>query len=94
MATLSADGWIYKDPDAVLDYTVDWSAWLGTDTIASVTWVVGAGVTEASSSNTSTTATIWLSGGIAGQAYGVTCRAVTAGGRTDDRSFRVVVKER
>ena len=26
-----------KDPDAVLDYEFDWSAWLGTDTIATHT---------------------------------------------------------
>lgn len=83
-----------KDPDAVLDYRWDWSDWLTaiTDTIESVTFVPEDGITVDSSSHTDTTATAWISGGTAGSSYTVTCRIVTAGGRTDDRtcSFRIV----
>ena len=32
--------WPNKDPDETLDYSVDWSRFLGTATIASVTWFV------------------------------------------------------
>lgn len=84
-----------KDPAAVLDYTVDWDGddWLGADTISTVTWTVPAGLATASSSNTTTTATIWLSGGTAEQDYDVQCRITTAGGRTDERTIRLLVRE-
>jgi hypothetical protein len=32
--------WPNKDPDEMLDYSVDWSRFLGSDTISSVTWYV------------------------------------------------------
>lgn len=77
-----------KDPDAVLDYEWDWSDWLTaiTDTITSVTFVPDTGIVVNSSSHTATAAIAWISGGTAGTSYNVTCRIVTAGGRTDDRT--------
>ncbi len=84
-----------KDADAVLDYTIDWQDYLVTDdTISESDWVVPAGLTEDSCSQTSTTTTIWLSGGTEGETYEVTNRIVTAGARTDDRTFVVVVQKR
>lgn len=83
-----------KDPDAVLDYQIDWSTWLGSDTIASSSWVIPTGITEDSDSNTTTTATVWLSGGTAGTTYTVTNRIVTAGGRTEDRSLTIKCYDR
>ncbi len=83
-----------KDPDAVLDYIIDWSIWLDADTISTSTWSVPAGITEDSSSNTTTTATIWLSGGTAGASYDLINSIVTAAGRKDDRTIRIHVDER
>lgn len=83
-----------KDPDAVLDYEWDWSAWLGADTIADHTVVAAAGLTVDSSTATSTAVTAWLSGGSVGASYLVTCHVVTAAGREDDRSLQIVVEER
>ena len=83
-----------KDPDAELDYRLDWSAWLDGDTISTSTWSADTGITVTTSTNTTTTATVWLAGGTLGQAYTVTNRVVTAGGRTDERSFLVVITER
>ena len=83
-----------KDPDAVLDYTVDWSDWLGSDTIQTSAWIVPTGITEDSNSNTTTTATIWLSGGTRGKKYEIVNRIVTAGSRTDDRTIEIVVKDK
>ncbi|MDE1828221.1 MAG: hypothetical protein KGH65_03620 [Candidatus Micrarchaeota archaeon] len=80
-----------KDPAAVLDYTEDWSQWLGTDTISSVTWTVPTGITQTSTSSTTTTATIWLSGGTIGTTYNVDCKIVTAGGRTDARQLQITI---
>ncbi len=85
-----------KDPDATLDYTVDWSEYLLPieDTIATVTWVPDAGLTVVSQSNTTTTATAFVSGGTAGETLTLTCRITTAGGRTDDRSINLTIIER
>jgi len=83
-----------KDPDAVLDYSIDWSAWLGTDTIIVSTWTVPTGIVKASDSQTTTVTTIWLSGGTDGTAYSVVNRIVTAGGRTDDRTLIIEVAQR
>lgn len=87
-----------KDPDAELDYTRDWSDWLTAvgDTIDTSTWIVPEGleIGEAGETNDDTTATIWLKGGIVDVEYEVTNRITTAGGRTDDRTFKVVIRQR
>lgn len=83
-----------KDPNSVLDYAVDWSAWLGTDTIATATWTVPTGLTKASDSATTTVATVWLSGGTVGTEYSVNCRITTAGGRTEDQTLVFYIRER
>ena len=39
--------WDNKDPDAVLDYGFDWSAWLEAgDTIVTSEWIVPEGITK------------------------------------------------
>lgn len=83
-----------KDPDAVLDYQIDWSAWLGSDTIATSTWTVGTGITMDGHTSTTKTATVWLSGGTVGTSYSVTNRIVTALGRTDERTIQITVKNK
>jgi hypothetical protein len=84
-----------KDPDAVLDYSVDWSKWLAGDQITTSIWSVDDPAIEvADDSNTSTRATVWLSGGVASESYTVTNRITTSGGRTDDRSFVIQVQDR
>lgn len=92
----SPNGFPYweKDPNAVKDYTLDWSAWLAGDTISTSTWTVPAELTLASDTKTGTTTTVWLSGGGAvGNFRKVTNRIVTVGGRTEDRSFELKIKE-
>jgi hypothetical protein len=88
-----------QDPDAVLDYTVDWSLWLPEgDTIANSSWV-SANPTLLivdSSSFTDTGTTVWLSlgaGAVAGTRYEVTNHIVTAGGREEDRTLSIKVKQ-
>jgi hypothetical protein len=81
-----------KDPDAVLDYVFDWSSWLGTDTISVSAWTADSGLTVDSSTNTTTTATVWLSGGTAGEVYEVVNHITTAAGREDDRTMKIKVK--
>lgn len=87
----------YKhDPDSTVDYEVDWSAELtamGDDTIVSAEWVVPTGITLTDESNTTTTHTIWLTGGTLGASYTVTSRITTAGGRIEDQSITLSVVE-
>jgi hypothetical protein len=85
-----------KDPDAVLDYSVDWLLWLAGDQISSSEWILEPGATIVKVTDTSTTSrtVVWLSGGDKGITYLVTNRIVTAGGRTDDRTISVKVEDR
>lgn len=83
-----------KDPDSVVDYQFDWSTWLGADTIATSTWIVPAGITLDSDTNTTTTTTAWLSGGTLNATYIVTNRITTVGGRTEDRSMIITIREK
>lgn len=83
-----------KDPDSRLDYIVDWSDWLDSDTITASTWTPATGITVTTSSNTTTTTTVWLSGGTLGATYKVVNHITTAAGRQDDRTLviRMVAK--
>ena len=84
-----------KDPSAVLDYTIDWTAWLKSgDTISTSTWAVPSGITKNSEANTTTASTVWLSAGTAGTIHRVICTIVTADGRTDQRSLDIHVTDR
>lgn len=87
-----------KDPGATLDYSENWADpsdnWLGADTIVSSAWTVSAGLTKVSETNTTTTTTVWLSGGTDGADYTATCHVVTAGGREDERTLLIQVRQR
>lgn len=88
-------GQFLKDPNATLDYTVDWADWMPAgDSITTVTWVVPAGLTKTTQTNTATAATAWLSGGTVGARYVVVCRITTVDGRIDDRTLQIDVQER
>lgn len=82
-----------KDPDEVKDYGVNWAARLDEgDTIATSDWIVPDGIIEDSATNTTTTTTIWLSGGTLGTTYSLVNRITTAGGRTLDQTCKLKVK--
>lgn len=93
---------VNKDPDAILDYGVDWNinGWLGDDTILITSpptgsvWFIPTGLTKENEDNTETITTVWLSGGVPGQRYTITNRILTTAGRTDERSLVIVVKDR
>jgi len=85
-----------KDPNAVLPYTRIWTDWLTDgDTIATSTWTASdPDITIDTSTNDDTTTTAWLSGGTAGETYLLTNRITTTNGYTEDRTFRILVRER
>jgi hypothetical protein len=78
------------DPDSTEDFEFTLAADLDGDTIDTVTFVLPDGLTEESSSNTDTTATIFVSGAECGRTYRITCRYTTAGGRSRDKTLRVI----
>ena len=96
--TISTSGkaTITKDPQAVLDYSWDWAAWLAavSDTISSISIAADTGLSVASSAFVGGVVTAWLSGGTAGTTYRVVCHITTAGGRQDERSVFIKVVER
>lgn len=91
-----ADGPSYTmDSDAVLDFAWDWSQWLSNlETISSSVVTASAGITVNSTTNTTTKATVWLSGGTAGRPYEVANRITTNQGRTDERTITIRVTNR
>lgn len=78
-----------KAPYDIVDYTFNYATWLGVDTITTSTWTVPSGITSHAESDTTTTATIWLSGGTAGETYTIVNQIVTASGRKKEQAFVV-----
>lgn len=87
-------GRFVKDPQAKLDYGVDWSAWLAGDMITASTWATDAGLSIEANSFTSTVTTVWVSGGTVGTSYKVTNHVTTQGGRENEYSIVIVVQQR
>lgn len=91
---------ITHDPNAILDYTEDWTDWLSQgDTIVSAT------VTFKDPENTMTLdravaittgnkVTAWITGGRLNTTENATYHIVTAEGREDDRTLYFKVKDR
>jgi hypothetical protein len=85
-----------KDPDDDRPFAIDWTDALPPgETITSVVWAVPAGITNVSTSNTATTATIRLSGGTDGTTYRVGCKITTMpSGYKLERSIGIRVAHR
>ena len=75
-----------KDPDATLDFGVDWSEWLNdvNDTIAVSEWVQSDQLSVTPVDSINGMNVCWVSGGIPGRAYKLTNRIRTVGGRVSD----------
>jgi hypothetical protein len=93
--------WPVKDPDEFLDYTIDWSARLLTDTIVNSEWFVPTDffglspdlelVGSDDTFGTQTT-TIWFAGGVSGHKYDILNRITTAAGRIMDQTVKLPCK--
>lgn len=83
-----------KDPDAELDYGFNWEDWLDGDTLSASAWTVPSGLTEVSNNYNNTTTWIWLSGGVSGAVYEVVNSITTVGGRQDDRTLTVKMRNK
>lgn len=88
-----------KDPDAAVDYRVDWAAALaGEITLTASVWTVepdeALGLTVDGETTRGSAATARLSGGLAGHVYRVGNRVTLSDGSVDERSLLVRVEER
>jgi len=87
--------WDAKDPNEVLDYSIDWRPRLVTgDTIATVTWTIPAPLTQGGTSNTNGITSTFISGGVEAATYSILCRITTTGGRTMDQTVKLKIKSR
>ena len=98
--------WPNKDPDEIADFSVDWSRFLGTDTIASVVWLaedtlltINVSLNGLSNeiiliqpTNTDTVATARFASGVDGKRYKITCRITTADGKVFERNIFLRVR--
>lgn len=85
-----------KDSGEALSFTADWSTELGTDTLASATWSVPAGVTKDQETidAPTKTATVKLSGGTNGQVYQCVCAATGGSGQIYNRTLHLKIEDK
>jgi len=102
--------WPNKDPDETLDYSVDWSRFLGNGVnISSVEWYVDDedgnktlfseggvvnGIQNVSTTRTSTVATINLGLGTNNKEYKFHCRITDTTGSTAERTVKLRIRNR
>lgn len=85
-------GTFRKTTTEYLDFTIDWSKWLPPDDILNFSsWTVPAGITNGMETSTTTSTSIWLSGGTLGESYDVVNSIKTSAGRQEDRTIRIII---
>jgi len=96
--------WPNKDPQETLDYTLDWSRFLGAATITAITWFINDtevtapgqtvdGLTAVNYTSGTMTTTILLGAGNANATYKITCRITTSTSLVSERSVRISIKD-
>jgi hypothetical protein len=90
---------LLKDPDAVLDYEIDWSAdYLGTDVLSASEWSVSPdepdGLAVVEQLFDQGFATVKAGGGVTGRVYRLTNHVSLETGRRDTRSIVIRVEAR
>jgi hypothetical protein len=87
-----------KDPQAVRDYGIDWSADIGANTILASTWVIAlgdvSGVVIVQDDHTTTTTTVRLSGGVVGSSVTITNHVTLSNGEEDDQTGTIKIRDR
>ncbi len=101
--------WPNKDPDDVLDYSIDWSRFIGTDTLSSVSWSIldSSGVEQTwtapntinglqlvSETNNNTVATIQIGLGTNNTVYDIFCEvSLSPSNSSAKRKIRIRVQD-
>lgn len=81
--------WFTITPDGQLDFSVDLSTWLGTETISTAVWTVPSPMSKVSESHTQTSATVVAKGAVYGEDYLLQCLVTMASGNKE--SFHVLI---
>ena len=84
--------WFTIDPDAVLDFAQDWTAWLTDGETITAHTATGTHITVDSSAVVAGVVTVWVSG--AEKDATITVHVTTSAGREDDRTIGFHVNER
>jgi hypothetical protein len=90
---------LLKDPEAILDYSVDWGAeYLGDDLLVTSSWAVvpsePGGVTISGDRFDAKVSTVKAGGGIPGRIYRLDNHVTMSSGREDNRSIVLRVEQR
>ena len=85
---------IVKDPQAILDYYIDFSSWIPAGDTVDTFAATGTGVTVDSYTVVDGVMQIWVSGGVLGVVGHVIGRLTTVQGRTDERTVYFRIKNR
>lgn len=73
------------------DYSIDWTAWLATDTLAVSAWTLGAGLTKTDDVISGKVSKVTIEAPTAGTYSGV-CSITSGAGLIEKVPFRVIVK--
>ena len=86
---------ILKDPNAVLDYTWDFTRWIPPgDVIVEAVPTATGGLTTSTVTITSPKVVVWVSGGNVDTTASVTLHITTQQGRVDDRTLYFDIRNR
>jgi hypothetical protein len=101
--------WPDKDPDEIVDYSIDWSRFLGTDTLTAADWFIddAAGTKTAVSDTESVNGLQFVQGTLSDQVstarfnagthnvrYNISCRITTGAGLKYERAVFLRVREK
>lgn len=102
--------WPNKDPDEILDYSIDWSRFLGNATISDYTWFVDDadgvktqltasgplvnGIQLVSATATNTVTTAHIGSGTDNKRYKFTCQITDSNGLVVERSVHLRVRNK
>lgn len=77
---------------SILDFSVDWSTYLGSDSILSSTWILPDDLTEVSNTFEENLATVFVSGGVSGKSYSLVNVMYYSDGRCDTATIVITVE--
>jgi len=87
--------WPSKDPDERLDYTVDWTDRLSSETITNSTWAISgldAVLTTDGDAIENPRTKIWLLAGTLNKTYYVLNHITTSGGRIMEQTVKIKIR--
>ncbi len=87
-----------KNPTSYADYTFDWEDWLEPgESLVEANWLIHpreiGGLSLDNSVTDGTETALYVSGGISGRQYQLSCQATTSEARIVDRSFIMRIEE-